>query len=297
MLKRFRWMVLFLLVIMGLGFSLLRPGLRSLAISDSSDAILVDQLVSQSSSQSVDSSVDVEQNFERHFQDLGINGSILIYDTNGDRVYQHNPSRNATSFLPASTFKILNALIALETGVMQDDLQILTWDGIEREIEAWNRDHNLRTAFQNSAVWFYQVLARRIGHERMQNYVTQVNYGNGTIGDAEAIDHFWLDGDLSITPEEQIQFLRRIYENDLPFSDRTLALVKDIMIFEQTPDYTLRAKTGWARGSLDVGWFVGYLEQNENVYFFATNIDMPSLDNAPDRIEVTRRCLQDLSLL
>jgi beta-lactamase class D len=46
-------------------------------------------------------------------------------------------------------------------------------------------------------------------------------------------------------------------------------LVKDIMVREQTPDYTLRAKTGWLTSSKpQIGWFVGYLEQNKNVYFF-----------------------------
>ncbi|MEB3213400.1 MAG: class D beta-lactamase [Leptolyngbyaceae bacterium] len=242
-----------------------------------------------------------QPDFAQHFQDLGVEGSIVIYDMNQSRSYQHNPDRNATPYLPASTFKILNSLISLETEVIANDLALLTWDGVERFVPAWNQDLNMREAFRLSAVWFYQVLARRIGHERMQQWVTQVGYGNQDIGSADAIDHFWLDGALRITPEEQIQFLQRLHGSDLPFSDDVITTVKDIMIVEQTPDYTLRAKTGWAGfGEADqtqIGWYVGYLEQSDNAYFFATNIDIHENDDAQARGEITRRCLMDLGLL
>ena len=244
---------------------------------------------------------EVQAEFTRHFQDLGVEGSILIYDLNRDRTYQHNPSRNSTEFLPASTFKILNSLVALETGVIDDDLAILTWDGVERSVPAWNRDLNMRVAFKQSAVWFYQVIARRVGHERMQQWVAAAGYGNQTIGEAADIDTFWLDGDLRITPEEQIQFLRRLYGNELPFSAEVMATVKDIMIVEQTPVYTIRAKTGWfGFGEPDqdqIGWYVGYVEQAGNVYFFATNIDIREDNDAQARLELTRRCFESLQLL
>ncbi|MEO0532650.1 MAG: class D beta-lactamase [Cyanobacteria bacterium P01_A01_bin.123] len=237
-----------------------------------------------------------EIDFSQHFQDLGVEGSIIIHDLNQDRTYQHNPDRNTTPFLPASTFKILNSMIALETGVIAHELDVLTWDGIERSFPAWNRDQNMENAMRVSAVWFYQVLARRIGYERMQQWVTDVGYGNQNIGDADAIDTFWLTGEIRITPQEQIQFLRRLYDNDLPFSEAVMATVKDIMIVEQTPDYTIRAKTGWATQS-QTGWYVGYVEQGENVYFFATNIDIRSEADLPARVELTRRSLIKLGLL
>ena len=90
--------------------------------------------------------------FEQHFLELGIEGSILIYDLNNDRIYQHNPQRNAKPFLPASTFKILNSLISLETDVIEHELSLLNWDGIERAIPEWNRDLNMKEAIELSAV-------------------------------------------------------------------------------------------------------------------------------------------------
>ena len=237
-------------------------------------------------------------NLGRHFQEFGREGSILIYDSKNNRIYEHNLQRNATAIAPASTFKIFNALVALETGVVPDDVAVLTWDGIHREIDAWNHDTNLRQAFKDSTVWFYQVLARRAGYERMQQFINKVGYGNRQIGTAADIDHFWLQQPLQITPKEQIEFLQRLYQGDLPFSQRTINLVKDIMVREQTPDYTLRGKTGWLTSTKpEVGWFVGYLEQNKNVYFFATTLDMQKPEDAAARIEITRRSLKDLGLL
>lgn len=253
-----------------------------------------------SRSHSASSNLTIAQQIDlgQSFRDLAVDGSIVIYDKNSDRFYEHNPSRNTTAFFPASTFKIFNALASLETGVIQDDVAVLTWDGIKREIPNWNRDTNLRQAFKDSTVWFYQILARKIGYQRMQQFIDRVEYGNRQIGKAEQIDRFWLDGPLQITPKQQIEFLRRLESNDLPFSQRTLDLVKDIMIVERTPIYTLRGKTGWANSvNPNIGWFVGYLQQNNNVYFFATNIAMTSTNDAPKRLEITRRSLKTLGLL
>jgi beta-lactamase class D len=279
-----------LVILSGIVSALLHSTSPTLAIANTTVAASVDGRVAQN--------ID----FKRHFQELDVEGSILIYDLNKDRTYQHNPQRNATAFLPASTFKILNSLISLETGAIENDIAILTWDGIQRQIPEWNQDLNIKEAFRRSAVWFYQVLARRVGHERMQKWVTQAGYGNQKIGNAGDIDKFWLEGELRITPQEQVQFLRRLYKDDLPFSKRSLSIVKDIMIVEKTPEYTIRGKTGWigfgGNTTPQIGWYVGYIEKGKEVYFFATNIDIRNAKQDPSaRVELTRRCFKDLALL
>ena len=236
--------------------------------------------------------------FGQHFQDLKVEGSIIIYDPQKNQIYEHNPKRNQTPFSPASTFKILNSLISLDAQVIPDQDVRFTWDGIQRPFPGWNQDLNMREAFKVSAVWFYQILARRIGYERMKAGVIGANYGDRNIGDPANIDQFWLSGPLKITPEEQIQFLQRLYLNQLPFSERSIAIVKDIMIMDQTAQYTVRAKTGWAMSANpQIGWYVGYLEQNQQVYFFATNLELPEPAQATARKEITYRCLRTLGLL
>lgn len=280
------------LVVFSCTASILFQTVRSLSMPQSAIARHDRVDVAQNISQNID--------FGRHFRELDVEGSILIYDANSDRIFQHNPQRNETAFLPASTFKILNSLIALETDVIADENAVLTWDGISRQVPQWNRDLTMKEAFKLSAIWFYQVLARRVGYERMQKWVAQAGYGNQNIGDADDIDRFWLEGKLRITPQQQIQFLRRLYNNELPFSSRSLSIVKDMMIVEKTPEYTIRGKTGWV-GLADnvtpkIGWYVGYLEKGKDVYFFATNIDIRNQKDPSSRIELTRRCFQDLGV-
>ena len=161
----------------------------------------------------------IEQiDFQQHFDDLGIGGAIIIYDRNLDRFYQHNPQRNDTPFLPASTYKIPHSLIALETGVIKNDVDVLTWDGIERDLPQWNQDLNLRLAFKYSAVWFYQVLARRIGHQQMQDFIAQMQYGNSNIGAATDIDRFLMQSLQVGEPAQRAASLlvRRRIENYPP---------------------------------------------------------------------------------
>lgn len=234
--------------------------------------------------------------FEKFFNNEGVEGSIIIFDYKNNLYKIYNDERNKTEFLPASTFKIINSLIFLETAVIKDADEVIKWDGVERFYNMWNQDQTLRSAFKYSTVWVYQELAQKVGEEKMQYYVDACNYGNKNIGGG--IDRFWLDGDIRITPYQQIEFLVKFYENDLPFSERTFNIVKDIFVKEKTDDYTLRGKTGWAiRFKPQTGWFVGYLEREENVYFFATQIAIEKDEDAKAREKVTRDILAFLGLL
>lgn len=230
--------------------------------------------------------------FAKYFEDAGVKGAFLLYDLKSDEYLAYNTERLQRGYIPASTYKIFNSLVALETGVIPDENEILKWDGVKRWVDSWNQDHNMRTAMKYSAVWFYQELARRIGLERMQHYVDLAGYGNKNIGGG--IDTFWLTGDLRITPREQIALLVRLHQNKLPFSQRAMDVVKDILIFEQGEDYVLRAKTGW---SGKVGWFVGYVERKDGVYFFANSIDIEQPGDDRGRIAISKAILQNLGLI
>lgn len=202
-----------------------------------------------------------ERDLAHFFEDQSIEGSFLLYDSANEEYIRFCADRCEKQFIPASTFKLLNAQIALETGVIEDENEIIAWDGIDRGIPSWNQDHDLRTAMQNSVVWFYEELARRIGLERMQHYVDLVEYGNQDIsGESVA---FWLEGNLRISQVEQIDFLQKLYREELPFSEDTMRTVKEIIVLEETDYYRLSGKTGWAISvDPDIGWFVGYLERD-----------------------------------
>ena len=166
----------------------------------------------------------------------------MLYDLNRNRYIHYDPERCAERFIPASTFKIMNSLIGLETGVIPDEDYVIQWDGTQYAIPSWNQDHTLKTAILNSVVWYYQELARRVGRERMQSYVDAANYGNEDI--SGQIDTFWLEGGLRISANEQVEFLKRLYQDELPFSTRSVNIVKEILVLEKVGSYQLSGKTG-----------------------------------------------------
>lgn len=221
------------------------------------------------------SASEVKPELEKYFQ--GFKGAFILYDLNRNQYIRYNPERCAERFLPASTFKIINSLIGLETGVIPDENYVIKWDGTSYEVPSWNQDHTMATAIQNSVVWYYQELARRVGKEKIQSYVDAVNYGNKDI--SGKIDTFWLEGGLRISANEQVELLKRLYRNELPFSTRAMDIVKKILVLEKTESYQLSGKTGSVqRITPHQGWFVGYLETKGNVYFFATNFESSSPD-------------------
>ncbi len=252
-------------------------------------------LIVSSCGQQVEENTELEKIFEDH----SIKGSFLLYDLNTDSYLSYDSQRCEEQFIPASTYKIFNALVALETGVATDENFFLPWDGVTRFLESWNSDHDFKTAMKNSTVWYFQELARRIGEERMKEYVEKSGYGNRDI--SGGIDSFWLTGGLRISQFEQIELLRNLYLNKMLFSLRSMNIVKEMIKVETGPDYILRAKTG--SGEQDgkvIGWYVGYLEKDENVYFFATNIETSEMDYgviSSARIDITREILKELGLL
>lgn len=240
---------------------------------------------------------EVRDDFGKYFADAGATGAFILYDPQQNVYRAYDTARCRTQFCPASTFKIFNSLVFLETGVIRDENEVIAWDSVERDIKEWNRDHTLRSGIQYSVVWLYQELARRVGRETLQHYLDTVGYGNRTIG--KKVDEFWLDGSLQISPVEQILFLERLYRNDLPFSQRTMDIVKEILIREKTDAFTYRGKTGWAlRNGMNIGWFVGYVERKEGVYFFAINIDTKEDDKLlKARTDITWNILRDMELV
>lgn len=241
---------------------------------------------------------ETRNDFKKYYDQFKVDGSFLLYDQNNNKYVVYNQAQTKEQFTPASTYKICNSLIGLETGVIQDENFVIQWDSVTRQNPKWNKDQDLKSAFRNSTVWYYQELARRVGAERMKYWLDKANYGNtDTSG---GIDLFWLTGGLRISPEQEIDFLKRLYNNQLPFSQRTMDIVKNIMIFEQTAFYTIRSKTGWGeQDKKDIGWYVGYIETNGNVYYFANCIqtsDPNNNDFARARIDITTQILADLKL-
>lgn len=242
-------------------------------------------------------SLYAQKDISKYFE--GINGCFVLYDFNKDVYTRYNKERCEQRFLPASTFKVPNSIIALEEKVIPDENYIIKWDSVDRGWDKWNMDHNLRSGIIYSVVWFYQELARRIGREKYIEYLDKLNYGNKTIGDKE--DYFWLDWSLQISADEQIEFLKKLIKDQLPFTKRNIDIVKDIMIVEKNDDYIMRAKTGLgnAENGIYTGWYVGYVEATDNIYAFTLNMEETDYEKIKTqvRVDLTKNILRELEVI
>ena len=239
---------------------------------------------------------EIREDLARHFIDEGTAGTFVGYKIDDYLIIASDKDRSGEARLPASTFKIPNSLIALETGVVEDpDKDVFKWDGVTRSIEAWNRDHTMRSAIAVSAVPVYQEIARRIGEERMQKYVDLLEYGNRNIGGG--IDQFWLTGDLRVDPVQQIDFVDRLRRGVLPVSKRSQELTRDILPVTKVGDATIRAKSGLLgaeQGKPSLGWMVGWVEKGSSTTVFAMNMDCKDQSQIAARMTVVQQCLGDI---
>ena len=228
------------------------------------------------------------------FSAADAHGTIVVVDARAksDVVSVYDAARAARRYPPASTFKVPHSLFALDAGILRDEFQVIPWDAIQRPIEAWNQDQDLRSAMRNSTVWVYERFAKQLGEKREAAYMRKIGYGNALASGGKP---FWVEGDLAISANEQISFLRRLYRNELPFRVEQQRLVKDVMINEAGYDWILRAKTGWTG---KIGWWVGWVEWPTGPVFFALNIDTPNrMGDLAKRQEITRNVLRTINAL
>ena len=239
---------------------------------------------------------EIRNDLTKRFFEAGTVGTFVGYKVDDYLIIASDKERSGQPQLPASTFKIPNSLIALETGVVEDpDKDVFKWDGVTRSIEAWNKDHTLRSAIAASVVPVYQEIARRIGQERMQKYVDLLEYGNRDIGGG--IDQFWLTGNLRIDPVQQVDFVDRLRRGVLPLSKRSQEVVRDILPATKVGNATIRAKSGLVgaeRGEPSLGWLVGWAEAGSQQTVFAMNMDCKEPAQVAARMNVVQQCLADI---
>lgn len=247
----------------------------------------------------------VRQDFKKYFENCNVDGSIAIYDTNSHTWILSDTIGTKKETLPASTFKIINLLIALETNTISSENDIVKWPGTTDTLKYDYRpsiyhDITVKEAFEVSAGWAFIELAKKIGKENYKKYLTLCNYGNGNLSQTDA--DFWNFGAFAISPINQVEFLKKLYEEKLPFSKRNIEIVKRVMITEQNKEYTIHSKTGWTReNNINTGWWTGYIINKKGTYFFATRLLQDRKSNTPNfgncRKDITKSVFKDLDII
>jgi beta-lactamase class D len=228
------------------------------------------------------------------FNPVAGNGAFALQTNSGLTLV--NSPRARQRFVPASTFKIPNALIALETGALKDATEIIPYGVQPQPFKTWEKDMALAEAMAASNVPVFQELARRIGLASYAQWLPKLSYGNALTG--TAVDRFWLDGPLAISAVEQIAFLELLAGRNLPISDRTHAIVRDCLKHETKGNRTIYAKTGWAMSTTPrIGWWVGWIEDRGRLTAtFALNMDMAKQEDARKRLEIGKALLIELGV-
>jgi len=247
----------------------------------------------------------VRQDFKKYFDQCNVDGAIAIYDNKNHKWIVSDTVATKKETLPASTFKIINLLIALETKTIASENDIVKWPGSTDTIKYDYRpniyhDISVKEAFEVSAGWAFIELAKKIGKDNYKKYLSLCHYGNVNLSQTDP--DFWNFGAFGISPINQVEFLKNFYDEKLPFSKRNIDIVKKVMITEQNQDYSIHSKTGWTReNDINTGWWVGYLENKNGTYFFATPLLQDRKLNAANfgncRKEITKSVFRDLNII
>ncbi|KAA9039422.1 class D beta-lactamase [Ginsengibacter hankyongi] len=238
----------------------------------------------------------IDNDLKKYFDSSHVDGCFSLLDNASGEITIYNMKLDTQRALPASTFKIVNSLIGLETGKITDEKMVIKWDGIKRWNDDWNKDLTMEEAFKVSAVPYYQEVARRIGRDTMQRWIDSLHYGNMNI--SGPIDSFWLNNTLKISPDEQLGLVYQLYFDKLPFTKRSQQIVRDVMLQENDTLYKLSYKTGWGFDEKNnaIGWVVGWIEENRHVYFFVTQVKSPdrNIDMPTVRMKIFKGILSEL---
>jgi beta-lactamase class D len=244
--------------------------------------------------------VKIDNDLKPFFEQNHVTGTFAVFNNGTGEFTVYNLKRyRDSSFLPASTFKIVNSLIGLQTGRITSDSMVIKWDGVVRPRKEWNQDLTMYQAFRVSSVPYYQEVARRIGKDTMQFWLDSLSYGTKKI--TTRIDEFWLDNSLKISPDEELGLVKRLYFHQLPFFETYQDMVKRAMLFEDNSNYRLSYKTGTARTErgIQLAWIVGWIEENKHPYFFVLNFETPdqAMDVSAVRMNMLKGILKNLGFM
>jgi beta-lactamase class D len=236
----------------------------------------------------------VDNSLEKYFSSRNVEGCFTMLNNNDGQITVYNIKLDTSRYSPASTFKIVNSLIALQTGAVTDEKMVIKWDGIDRKVPEWNKDMNIGEAFKTSCVPFFQEAARRIGKDTMQMWIDSISYGNKLL--AGPVDSFWLNNTLKISPDEQLGLMKRLYFDQLPFRKSVQQQVRNMMLQEDNTAFRLSYKTGSGLDEANhpTGWVAGWIEENRHVYFFVTFLKSSDskIDMNKIRIDITKDILK-----
>lgn len=242
--------------------------------------------------------VSTEDGFKTYFDSAQVDGSFCLYDNGHNDFKIYDKDQYLKQISPVNTFDIVTSMIGLETGKVVDQKMIIHWDGVVRKPE-WDKDLTMEAAFKTNATPYFQELARRLGKDTLKIFLDTLAYGNKNI--QGAVDSFWLNDSLQVSPDETLGLVKKLYFKQLPFQKHTQELMTEIMSMESNSSYNLSYKTGngFNKSGLPLGWVVGWIEENRHPYFFVLTVQGRAKDQdvAQTSLQLLKKLLQSQGFL
>lgn len=226
----------------------------------------------------------------------GYEGSFVLYNSRENAWSVYNPDNARKRISPNSTYKIYDALLGLESGVISPESSVISWNGESCPFETWEGDQDLNSAIKNSVNWYFQSIDSQLGSDSIKSFLHTIQYGNQQTG--SDMDLYWTDSSLKISPLEQVELLKKFNENEFHFSPDNISAVKKALQLSSSDAGNFFGKTGTGRiEGRDVnGWFVGYVETSDNTYYFSVNIKADSNASGSAAAKIAMSVLSDLNI-
>ena len=235
----------------------------------------------------------------------------LIVDAVSGNPLVRNGTGCDTRVTPASTFKLAISAMGFDSGILVDAEKpswpyrtgYPDWAG-----DAWRRDINPTTWIKSSVFWYSQQVAKELGQTRFEGYVKSFGYGNADVT-AVSVQNpgsngAWVMSSLQISPGEQIAFLRKLANGQLPISARALEMTARITLEDGPWDgWSVHGKTGTGSPGRDnryradqaYGWYVGWATKSGQSLVFAHLIQDKGAQSPNAGLRAREQLLQQLA--
>lgn len=189
---------------------------------------------------------------------------------------------------PCSTFKIAISLMGYDDNILiNESLPILDSSDYTNSQKLCYKAMGPSFWMKNSCIWYSQEITRKLGVDKFQNYINKLDYGNksilGDYGKNNGLTDSWLTSSLKISPIEQISFLQKLVQNKLPISLKAHEFTRNILYIEDFyKGWKLYGKTGCGNlkeSSLQLGWFIGWIQRNDQIIYFTKYIEVPQKED------------------
>jgi beta-lactamase class D len=205
-----------------------------------------------------------------------VTGTFGMFDNSRGDFTIYDLDRFKKPVSPAQTFHIFSALVALHTGKLADDSSMVVG------LDSASTPLSLSTAFKNNDDAHFKTIANLIGKDTLKFWMDTVKYGNKKIGNE--VTQFWMNDSLTISPDEQLGLIKRLYFRQHPFRASVQEQVKKMMLVVNNAQYQMAYQLGVVvRGDKKQAWVVGWIEENRHVYPFIVSYTA-SLDADTDAV-------------